>query len=153
MSVQSGVTNTDLSSGRAPTALTRAGGFSRRLLGRTDGLVGVAILLVFGLLALFPSLFVGPLENLTTSTGVPLQGPSAEHLFGTDELGRDMLNLTVHGARISMAIGLMATIVTIVIGALVGIVAGFVGGTAMIGLVAVGGLWFAKRHQASGDEP
>ena len=40
-----------------------------------------------------------------------------------------MLNLTVHGARISMAIGLMATVMTIVIGAVVGIVAGFVGGT------------------------
>ena len=129
MSVQSGVTNTERATGRAPNALVRAGGFSRRLLGRTDGLVGVAILVVFGLLALFPSLFVGPLENLTTSTGVPLQGPSAEHLFGTDELGRDMLNLTVHGARISMAIGLMATVITIFIGALVGIVAGFVGGT------------------------
>jgi peptide/nickel transport system permease protein len=129
MSVQSGVTNPERATGRAPNALTRAGGFSRRLLGRTDGLVGVAILVFFGLLALFPSLFVGPLENLTTTTGVPLEGPSAEHLFGTDELGRDMLNLTVHGARISMAIGLMATIVTIVIGAVVGIVAGFLGGT------------------------
>ena len=97
---------------------------------RTDGLVGIVILVLFGLLAIAPAVFVGPLENLTTSTGVPLQPPSAEHLFGTDELGRDMLNLTVHGARISMAIGLMATMITIVIGAVVGIVAGFVGGTA-----------------------
>jgi len=129
VSVQSGVSSTERATGRAPNALTRAGGFSRRILGRTDGLVGVAILFVFGLLALFPSLFVGPLENLTTSTGLPLQPPSAEHLFGTDELGRVMLNLTVHGARISMAIGLMATVVTIFIGALVGIVAGFFGGT------------------------
>ena len=39
-----------------------------------------------------------------------------------------MLNLTVHGARISMAIGFLATVVTVVVGALVGIVPGFVGG-------------------------
>jgi peptide/nickel transport system permease protein len=129
MSVQSGVASTDRATGRAPNTLVRAGGLSRRILGRTDGLIGIVILALFGLLALFPTLFVGPLENLTTSTGVPLQPPSPEHLFGTDELGRDMLNLTVHGARISMAIGLMATLITIVIGAVVGIVAGFVGGT------------------------
>jgi peptide/nickel transport system permease protein len=50
------------------------------------------------------------------------------HLFGTDHLGRDVLNLTVHGARISMVIGLLATIITILIGAVLGIVSGFVGG-------------------------
>ena len=129
MSVNTGVTGAERPSGRAPASLVRAGGFTKRLLGRTDGLVGIVILVLFGLLAIAPALFVGPLENLTTSTGVPLQPPSAAHPFGTDELGRDMLNLTVHGARISMAIGLMATVITIVIGALVGIVAGFVGGT------------------------
>ena len=37
-------------------------------------------------------------------------------MLGTDELGRDMLNLTVHGARISMVIGLLATLVTVVVG-------------------------------------
>ncbi|HKF84497.1 MAG TPA: ABC transporter permease, partial [Candidatus Limnocylindrales bacterium] len=84
----------------------------------------------FGLLALAPTLFVGPLENLTTTSGIPLQAPTVAHPFGTDELGRDMLNLTVHGARISMTIGLMATVITILIGSLVGIVAGFVGGAA-----------------------
>ena len=57
-----------------------------------------------------------------------MRHPSPQYWFGTDELGRDILNLTVHGARISMTISLLATIVTIVIGALVGIVAGFVGG-------------------------
>jgi len=73
-------------------------------------------------------MLVGPLETLTTTTGVPLQPPSPQHIFGTDELGRDMFNLTVHGARISMLIGLLATLITIVIGSLLGIVAGFVGG-------------------------
>jgi peptide/nickel transport system permease protein len=112
------------SSGR----LGRVADFGGRLLGRGDGLIGVAILVVFGLLALFPDLFSGPLEDITTITGQPLQAPSLAHLFGTDQLGRDMLNMTVHGARISMSIGLMATLITIFLGAVIGILAGFAGG-------------------------
>ncbi len=100
----------------------------RRLLARTDGLIGVAILVIFGLLALAPTLFVGPLQDVVTATGLPLDPPSAAALLGTDELGRDMVNITVHGARISMSIGLMATIITILLGTVVGIVAGYVGG-------------------------
>ena len=107
---------------------SRALDFAGRLLSRGDGLIGVAILLVFGLLALFPDLFSGPLEDITTVTGQPLSPPGFAHLFGTDELGRDMLNMTVHGARISMAIGLMATLITIFLGAVIGILAGFAGG-------------------------
>ena len=61
---------------------------------------------------------------MTTATGGPLEPPSALHIFGTDELGRDMLNLTVHGARISMVIGLLATLITVFLGALIGIVVG-----------------------------
>jgi peptide/nickel transport system permease protein len=106
----------------------RARTFAGRYIHRSDGVVGLVILILFGILAGFPELFVGKLETAVTATGTRLAAPSAAHIFGTDELGRDMLNLTVHGARISMAIGLMATIITIVVGAVVGIVAGFVGG-------------------------
>jgi peptide/nickel transport system permease protein len=102
--------------------------FGRRFLRRADGLVGILILALFAVLAIVPQLFVGPLETATTATGSSLQAPSAAHLLGTDELGRDLLNLTIHGARISMAIGFLATIITIVVGALIGIVAGFLGG-------------------------
>jgi peptide/nickel transport system permease protein len=112
-----------------------ARGFARRFAGRADGVVGLAILLFFSVLALAPSLIVGPLETVTTATGTSLEPPSAAHLFGTDELGRDMLNLTVHGARISMSIGLMATLITIFVGALIGVVAGFVGGRLDNGLM------------------
>jgi peptide/nickel transport system permease protein len=91
-------------------------------------MVGAAILLVFAALAIAPTLFVGPLETVTTATGAPLEPPSLEHLLGTDEAGRDMLNLTVHGARVSMVIGLLATVITILLGAVIGIVSGFVGG-------------------------
>jgi len=115
--------------GRPPrTVVRRPRDFAARLLGRTDGLVGVVILAFFTLLALFPSLFVGPLQSVLSATGNPLEPPSATYPFGTDELGRDLLNLAVHGARISMVIGLMATVITIVIGAVVGIVAGYFGG-------------------------
>jgi len=95
---------------------------------RRDGVVGIVVLAVFALLALAPSVFVGPLQTATTATGASLEGPTASHLFGTDELGRDMLNLTIHGARISMTIGFLATVITIVVGAVIGIVAGYLGG-------------------------
>lgn len=106
----------------------RARGFVGRVLGRSDGRVGIAILAVFTVLAIAPSVFVGPLETVITATGKQLDPPSLQHAFGTDNLGRDMLNLTIHGARISMTIGLMATLITIVIGSLVGILSGYVGG-------------------------
>ena len=108
--------------------LRNAREFARRYAHRKDGVVGAAILLVFAVLALAPQLFVGPLQTVTTATGTSLDPPSATHLFGTDEVGRDMLNLTVHGARISMTIGLLATLITIFFGAVIGIVSGYVGG-------------------------
>jgi peptide/nickel transport system permease protein len=102
--------------------------FLGRALRRKDGVVGVAILAVFAVLAIAPELFVGQLETVVSATGKALDPPSLQHLFGTDETGRDMLNLNIHGARISMAIGLMATLITIVIGTLVGILSGYAGG-------------------------
>jgi peptide/nickel transport system permease protein len=106
----------------------RARTFLVRYARRRDGVVGVAILVFFAVVAMFPELFVGRLETVTTATGLSLDPPGSAHIFGTDELGRDMLNLTLHGARISMTIGLMATVITVVLGTLVGIVSGFVGG-------------------------
>jgi peptide/nickel transport system permease protein len=105
-----------------------ARGFARRFWARSDGVLGLIILLIFAVLAIAPQLFVGPFETVTTSTGRSLEAPSSVHLFGTDELGRDILNMTVHGARISMSIGLMATFITIIVGALIGVISGFVGG-------------------------
>lgn len=102
--------------------------FARRYLRRADGVVGLGILLVFAVLAIVPQVFVGALQTATTATGSSLQAPSSLHIFGTDELGRDLLNLTIHGARISMTIGLLATVITIVVGAVIGIVSGFLGG-------------------------
>jgi peptide/nickel transport system permease protein len=122
------ITGTEIGLERPMPATRRTRDALGRYLSRTDGVVGLVILVVFGVLALIPTLLVGPLENVVTASGAPLQPPSLEFPFGTDELGRDLLNLTVHGARISMTIGLMATLITVFLGALVGIVSGFAGG-------------------------
>ena len=100
----------------------------RRLVARPDGLFGLVILIAFTILAFLPDLLVGPLQTAVTASGGRLQAPSLEFPLGTDEIGRDMLNLTVHGTRISMVIGFLATAITIFIGGLIGIVGGFAGG-------------------------
>lgn len=100
----------------------------RELLRSPSGIAGVLILVVFTILALVPSLLVGPLETAVTATGPRLAPPSAAYPFGTDQLGRSMLNLTVHASRISMVIGLLATVITVAVGAVLGIVSGYVGG-------------------------
>jgi peptide/nickel transport system permease protein len=109
--------------------------FIGRFAHRTDGVIGFVILIFFTIMAIAPQLFVGPLETATTASGTALEPVSAAHIFGTDELGRDILNLTVHGARISMSIGLLATVITVFVGALIGVVAGFLGGWTDNGLM------------------
>ena len=116
---------------------TGAWAFWRRFLQRREGVLGIAIIGVFAIIAIVPDLFVGPLQTVTTATGGRLQPPSADHLLGTDQFGREVLNLTAHGARISMLIGFLATIVTVVAGVLIGIVAGFAGGTVDVVLMRI----------------
>jgi peptide/nickel transport system permease protein len=67
-----------------------------------------------------------PSLGLTTS-GLPV-GPSRHFLFGTDNLGRDLLVRIVYGARISLMVGLVATLLATVAGVVVGLVAGYFGG-------------------------
>ncbi|MEX1157794.1 MAG: ABC transporter permease, partial [Thermomicrobiales bacterium] len=57
-----------------------------------------------------------------------LEPPSRSHLFGTDELGRDILSRVIFGARISLTVGLVAVAIAGVIGTLLGLVSGYVGG-------------------------
>ena len=57
-----------------------------------------------------------------------LQGPSVQYLLGTDQLGRDFLSRIIHGARISITVGLAATSLNVVVAVLLGGISGFVGG-------------------------
>jgi peptide/nickel transport system permease protein len=101
---------------------------ARAIVARPNGFVGLLILAIFTILAVVPDFLVGPLQTAVTATGPRLGPPTAEFPFGTDELGRSMLNLTVHATRISMIIGLLATVITVAVGAVIGIVSGYVGG-------------------------
>ena len=71
--------------------------------------------------------------NQTYSDSGPLQGPAPwgpnrEHLFGTDEVGRDVLARMVHGTRVSLFVGLTAMLIAVFIGLLLGTLAGWYGG-------------------------
>ena len=57
-----------------------------------------------------------------------LATPSAKHLLGTDEAGRDVLTRMLYGSRVSLLVGIVPTVASMLIGALLGIIAGFVGG-------------------------
>jgi peptide/nickel transport system permease protein len=56
------------------------------------------------------------------------QGPSLSHWFGTDELGRDVLARVLHGARVSLAVGLLSAAIAAAIGVAIGGIAGYAGG-------------------------
>jgi peptide/nickel transport system permease protein len=90
-------------------------------------MIGSFIILLFILTAIFaPHLTSYDPEK--TSLDEMLQPPSAAHIMGTDELGRDLLTRIFYGGRVSLSIGVMAMALAVTLGALVGGVAGFYGG-------------------------
>ena len=88
--------------------------------------VGVAIAVVWVLLAIFAPL-LAPYDPLGQAA-VPSQSPSWHHLFGTDELGRDVLSRVLYGARVSLPIALVLVALAMTIGSVFGAVAGYFGG-------------------------
>jgi peptide/nickel transport system permease protein len=93
------------------------------------GMVGLGILTLFVLVALLAPLLAGSegLDPTCDCTGEPVQPPSLSFPFGTDDLGRSVFTLTVWGARVSLLVGFAATLISILIGSVVGIVAGYTG--------------------------
>jgi len=101
----------------------------RRLLSRPLALIGLAIILIVVLGAIFAPYLTayGPDEQLfegLTLQGAPLP-PNEDFLLGTDLLGRDLLTRILYGARTSLIIGIVANGIALAIGTLVGILAGF----------------------------
>ena len=91
--------------------------------GAVAGLVVIGLLI---LLAIFADL-VAPYDPIAQSRAF-LEPPSAAHLFGTDQLGRDLLSRVIHGARVSLAVGIGAVLIALAIGAALGLAGGYFGG-------------------------
>ena len=83
--------------------------------------------MLFILITIFADL-IAPYELVTTQTRDILQPPSAQHWFGTDDLGRDVFARVIHATRVSLAIGLIATVLSVLVGGILGSVAGYKGG-------------------------
>ena len=99
----------------------------RALLRHKGGLFGLAVLAVFIFLALFGR-FVAPYDANGSDFAATLSGPTARHLFGTDELGRDTLSRVISGSGIAVAVAMLSVAIALVVGVVIGIVAGYFGG-------------------------
>jgi peptide/nickel transport system permease protein len=88
----------------------------------------VVILFMFSVAILAPLLATHNPYKLNLSPDERLQPPSREHWFGTDDLGRDLFSRMVHGARISLSVGFIAVAIMLLIGVILGALAGYYGG-------------------------
>jgi ABC-type dipeptide/oligopeptide/nickel transport system permease subunit len=89
-------------------------------------MVGLGFVVLVLLVAIFAPL-IAPF-SITERSPEFRQGPSLDHLFGTDRIGRDVFSRVIYGARVSMRISILATAIALVVGLLLGSVAGFFGG-------------------------
>jgi peptide/nickel transport system permease protein len=86
-------------------------------------LAGAAIAAAWVLIAVFAPL-IAPADPLA-QTFTPSLGPSWHHLFGTDELGRDVLSRVVYGARVTIPIGILVVVLAATVGGIIGAIAGY----------------------------
>jgi peptide/nickel transport system permease protein len=122
--------------GRLPALIARSLG----QLSRTrSGAIGAALLALLLLVAILAP-WLAPQEPFRLGSE-SLRPPSAAHLLGTDNIGRDLLSLVIYGARTSLAIGIIAAFMAFLIGCAAGATAGYFRGFAEIGLIRVADLF------------
>lgn len=101
----------------------------RRLARNKMAILGLAIIVVLIVTALCAP-FIAPYgydeQNLDASER--LQGPSAEHWFGTDKFGRDVFSRIVYGSQVSLSVGVIAVSISVILGGFLGAIAGYYGG-------------------------
>ncbi|KIE45509.1 binding--dependent transport system inner membrane component family protein [Clostridium argentinense CDC 2741] len=86
-------------------------------------LISLCVIFVFSIFA-----FLSPYDPNKIDIAIKFQGPSINHTFGTDELGRDYFTRALYGGRISIMVGILSMSVSIIIGTIVGAISGYVGG-------------------------
>lgn len=111
--------------GRRADTMTRL--LIRNFMRHKLALAGLIVLVLLMLSALLAPI-IAPYNPDKLSTMERLQGPSAAHWLGTDDVGRDILSRVLYGGRISLLIGFSATLVSLLIGTLIGALSGYFGG-------------------------
>jgi len=106
-------------------------------------MVGLGVMVFFMLLALVAPLIVSPQDiEPATAQGIPNSPPYAGYPLGTDNFGRSVLDMVIIGSRVSLLVGITATLVAVLLGATIGVISGYYGGTRLdTGLNAVTN-WF-----------
>jgi peptide/nickel transport system permease protein len=114
----------------------------RRFRHHPPALIGLGIILTFVVLAAAAPL-ISPYDPNAQDIAASIQGPSASHWLGTDQLGRDIATRLMYGARISLLIGVLAVGIGLVIGVPLGMVAGYYGGWADLAISRFADMMFA----------
>jgi peptide/nickel transport system permease protein len=99
----------------------------RRLRRRRVALLGLAVVLLFVGMAVFAP-WLGLQDPIATSWGAIRKPPSAEHWFGTDDIGRDVFARVIWGSRASLLAGVVSVSISLALGVPIGLAAGFLGG-------------------------
>jgi peptide/nickel transport system permease protein len=110
-----------------PATASAAQRLQRAILLNPLAAAGIVLVVIFTVLAIFAP-WIAPHDPAAINLPDRLSGPSAAHWLGTDELGRDMLSRIIHGARISMLVGSSVVTVALILGLIVGCIAGYYGG-------------------------
>jgi len=92
------------------------------------GAAGGALMLVMLITALFAEVLQTH-DPIATNAAYTLGRPNLAHLLGTDHLGRDIYSRIVHGARVSLVVGVASTVLGSVLGGIIGLLSGYIGGT------------------------
>lgn len=99
----------------------------KKLLSNKFAMIGLIIITLLILVAVFAPV-ISPYTPSQQNIFERLQSPSLTHVFGTDDLGRDVFTRMVFGARISLAVGFISVFIILLIGTFLGIVSGYYGG-------------------------
>lgn len=98
-----------------------------RLSKNKAAMIGLALIFIEVLLAILAEWIV-PYDPMMLDIANAKMGPSIQHWFGTDDLGRDIFSRILFGARYSLAIGVFGTLITTVVGTIIGAIVGYYGG-------------------------
>ena len=106
--------------------LTRLGRVIREVARRPAGLFGLVVICVLFVVVVAAPV-VAPYSPYKQDIMHRLEGPTPQHLFGTDELGRDLLSRVIFGARIALGVAIPAVLIAMAVGTVTGLISGYVG--------------------------